>query len=272
MQARKFEARNLLAGFAAALLLPCASLSQSPSKLEFEVASVKRNTTNGPSDMRGPRRSGDLVTMHNTQPASLIFYAYNLTASFQIAGYVPFPEGWNWFDIEARAGANATDDQIRLMFQSLLEDRFKLKVHHESRSMPQYELVIAKGKSKLTPARTGDMTVTIEGRTFSTRSGTCGTTLWAEGAHLICHAVTMEAIVSSLRGGLQAPVADRTGLTGTYDLNVLYLPDDRKLDPNAPPSPPLAEAIQEELGLRLEKTKGEVSVLVVDHIEKPSEN
>jgi uncharacterized protein (TIGR03435 family) len=236
------------------------------------VASVKQNTTNGPSDMRGPRRSGESVTMHNTQLYSLIYYAYHLNGSYQMAGFTRLPDGWNWYDIEARTGAPATDDQVRLMFQSLLEDRFKLKVHREMRDIPEYILTIAKGKVKLGAPREGPMTVTIEGKSFPVRVGACSTTMWVEGAHLICHAAAMDKIVAELSGTLQSPVADHTGLTATYDLNVLYLPDNRQLDPDAPPSPPLPQAIQEELGLKLEKGKGPVEVLVIDHIEKPSPN
>jgi uncharacterized protein (TIGR03435 family) len=72
--------------------------------------------------------------------------------------------------------------------------------------------------------------------------------------------------------GLTAPVVDRTGLTGTYDVNVRYIPDSRKLDPDVPPGPTFEQALQEELGLKLEKGKGKVEVLVIDHLEKPSEN
>src|SRR5439155_17925676 len=126
------------------------------------------------------------------------------------------------------ATTSATDDQIRLMFQSLLEDRFKFKVHHESRDLTLYELSIAKGKAKLAPAKEGPMTVTIEGRTWDARPDWCATTLWTEGAHVVCHAVEMDKIVSEVSRLLQVPVVDRTGLTGTYDLNVLYIPDDRR--------------------------------------------
>ena len=98
------QARNAVVGFTAMLLLlPCVSSGQPPAKLEFEVASVKVNTSNGPSDMRGPRRSGDLITMHNTQLCSVIYYAYHLSAAYQMVGCVPLPDGWNWYDIEARA-------------------------------------------------------------------------------------------------------------------------------------------------------------------------
>ncbi len=71
---------------------------------------------------------------------------------------------------------------------------------------------------------------------------------------------------------LGAAVADKTGLTGTYDVNFLYIPDDRQLKPDAPPGPSLVEAVQEELGLKLKRSKGPVEVLVIDHLEKPSQN
>jgi len=258
---------------ASLLILGASGLfGQAAGRLEFEVASVKINKDNGPSDMRAPRRSGESVIMHNTLITSVIFYAYHLTGSYQIAGYKDPSQDSRWVDIEARAAANATDDQIRMMFRSLLEDRFKLKVHHETREIPAYELTIAKGKAKLMPAREADMIVTIEGRTFPTRAGACSTTLWREGNHIVCHAAGMETITSQLSGLLQSPVMDHTDLTGKYDLDVLYLPDNLKLGADAPPAPLLVDAVRESLGLKLEKVKGSVDVLVIDHIEKPSEN
>lgn len=257
-----------LAAAAAGMLLP-ALLAQ---RLEFEVASVKINKENGPSDMRAPRRSGNSVIMHNTQIYSVIYYAYHLSGSYQMVGYKDPSDDSRWVDIEARAPANATEDQIRLMFQSLLEDRFKLKVHHETREIPEYELTTAKGKAKLTSAREGDMTLTIDGRTFQARAGACSTTLWREGNHMVCHAAGIETITSELGHLLQSPVTDHTGLTGSYDLDVLYLPDNRRLEADAPPAPLLVDAVQENLGLKLEKSKGSVDVLVIDHLEKPSAN
>jgi len=171
-----------------------------------------------------------------------------------------------------RASASATDDQIRLMFQALLEDRFKLKVHRETRDLPGYELTIAKGKSKLTPARDSSIAITIEGKTLNQRPDSCSTTLWQEGNHFICHAAGMDRIAANLSNLLRAPVVNRTGLTGTYDFNLLYIPDGRTLQADAPPGPTLEQAVQEELGLKLEKGKGPVEVIVVDHLEKPSAN
>lgn len=240
-------------------------------RLEFEVASVKRNTTNGPTESV-PRRSGDLVTMHNAQVYSAIFYAYHLTAKYQLANYPDLPEGWRWYDIDARIGRDATDDEARLMMQALLEDRFKVKIHRENREMPEYELTLAKGGQRLQLSTDAPMKVTVEGRTFTQRAGTCGTSMWLEGAHLICHAATMERITAEVSGALLAPAVDRTGLTGTYDLNVLYLPDSQKLRDDAAPAPAFQQAFPDETGIKLVKGKGPVEVLVIDHMEKPSEN
>jgi uncharacterized protein (TIGR03435 family) len=260
---KKSSALLVLATFAA----PAAA--QRP---EFEVASVKHNTTNGQTDVR-PRRSGDLVTMHNTQPYSMIFYAYGLKARYELSGYVRFtPDEWNWFDVDARIGRDATDDEVRRMFQSLLEDRFKLKVHREKREMPVYELTIAKGKPRLTPSSDAPMKLSVEGKKWEQTAGQCGTSMWLEGAHLVCHAVTMEQIAAEVSGALQAPAVDRSGLTGTYDLNVLYMPENQKLRDDTVPAPTFLQAFPDATGLKLEKGKGPVEVLAIDHMEKPAEN
>src|SRR5262249_16458518 len=127
---------GLLVAIAVASLAIIAAQAETQS-VTFEVASVKRNVTNGPVDFR-PRRSGDLVVRHNTQPYSVMFYAYQLTATYQIEGYAPLPDGWNWYDIDARTPEGATDDQIRRMFQSLLAERFKLKIHRETKAVTGY--------------------------------------------------------------------------------------------------------------------------------------
>ena len=248
-------------------------------RMEFEVASLKLNgdATGMSGQMDGfPRRSGDLVMMHNSQPYSMIYYAYHLHGAYQMVDYKRLPDGWNWYDLDARAGKDATDDQVRLMMQSLLEDRFKLKVHRETREIPEFELTVFKGKSKMTPAKDAPMTVKIQELDrvipLTTPPGQCGTTMWHEGGHMICHAATMDRILIEIRSLMRAPVVDRTGLTGTYDLNVRFMPEDRKTDPDYTTVPALPEALQETLGLKLEKGKGPVEVLVIDHIEKPSEN
>src|ERR1700753_1795767 len=87
-------------------------------RLEFDVASIKLNLIEAPPGFR-PQRSGGLVTMHNTRVSAIFSYAYNIAGSYQVAG---FPDQWDWYDIDARTREDATEEQIRLMFQSLLED------------------------------------------------------------------------------------------------------------------------------------------------------
>ena len=239
---------------------------------EFEVASIKENVNNGPSDFV-PRRSGDLIVMHNTRLFVLFNYAYHLTDTYQMDRYDRFAEGFKWYDIEARAPGGATDDQVRLMFQSLLEDRFKVKLHRETRELPNFELVLDKGKLKLRPSSSEEpMKVTIEEKAFTQKAGVCSNTLWREGAHLVCHAATIATIADSVHSQMRGPVVDRTALTGAYNLNMLYLPEARRLDSTAEPVPSFEQALQDELGLKLQRGKGSVEVLVIDHMEKPSNN
>ena len=93
---------------------------------------------------------------------------------------------------------------------------------------------------------------------------------------MTCHGATTETIGAFVGGVLHSPVADYTGLTGTYDLDVLFTPDNQRLqsdaDPDVVQGPTLEKAIEESLGLKLEKGKGPVEVIVIDHMEQPSEN
>jgi len=244
-------------------------------RLQFEVASVKPNTANGPMDTT-PRRSGDLVTWHNIRVYTAIYYAWHLHGSYQMIGYPDTAVGTEWYDLDARVGREATDDEVRLMMQSLLEDRFKLKVHREMREIPEFELVIAKGKPKLTPSEGKEpLNVTIENRTLHIPAGRCSTSLWRDGAHTVCHSASFEEITRSVSSSKRAPVVDKTGITGTYDIHFHFVPQEAKAgvyDTPEEPGPRIEQSIQEELGLKLDKTKGPVEVLVIDHLEKPAGN
>ena len=133
--------------------------------------------------------------------------------------------------------------------------------------MATYDLVIGKGGSKLKAAMP-DSQITVDGRPI--RAGTAGVAGGVDGTHLMGKDVTAGQLASSLSGRLQAPVRDATGLTGTFDYNVVFARDDNPSTVSELPT--LMTALQEELGLRLEKRKGTVEVLVVDHIEKPAPN
>ena len=121
----------------------------------FEVASIKRSAGDGFPDAK-PRRSGSRIMMHNIRVATAIIYAYHLasgamTTSYQLAGNLQMPDGWEEYDIDAIAPGSPSDDDLRLMFQALLEERFRLKYRWESRELALYELTLAKNGPKLKP-------------------------------------------------------------------------------------------------------------------------
>jgi uncharacterized protein (TIGR03435 family) len=241
-----------------------------PQRPSFEVVSLKVNTTNGVSD-QVPRRSGDRIVMRNARLGMIVSYAYNLeTPVYQLAGVLdlPGPEEASWFDIEAIAPGAPGDDDLRLMFQSLLEDRFKLKVHREAREMTLYDLVIAKGGSRMKESDP-DRKIII-GNGLSLRMGSSFFAAAVDGSHLGGKGASIARLAAALSQYLRAPVQDRTGLTGTFDYDVVFSVND--VSSNVTSAPLLATAIQEELGLKLESTKGPVEVMVVDHVEKPTAN
>jgi uncharacterized protein (TIGR03435 family) len=244
-----------------------------PARPAFELASIKPDNILQTSFDIVPRRSGNRITMHNTQLAMVIAYAYRVAnPSWEVTGSVRLPDGWNFYDIEAVVGGDGSgavsDDELRLMFQTLLSERFKLKVHRETREMTAYELVVAKGGAKL-KAADPDGEVTLDGQPIE--QGNSFSAYGADGGtHLLGRSASMERLVYALSGRLRAPVVDRTGLTGLFDYNVVFSREDVPSDAGGPPA--LATALQEEMGLRLEKGRSQVEIIVVDHVEKPSAN
>jgi uncharacterized protein (TIGR03435 family) len=234
----------------------------------FDVASVKVDDVDQSTFDYVPRRSGDRVTMHNTQLRMIVAYAYHIpNSSWQVVGDLHLPENRRWYDIEAIATGSPDDEDLRLMFQSLLRDRFKLKVHREVRDTTGYDLVLAKGGSKLHLA-VPDRQITLEGQSID--AGTGKISYAADGAHLIGKASSIGQLIFALSGRLRAPVRDRTGLTGLFDYDVVFARDESASDIGGAPA--MTTALQEELGLRLEKNRTKVDVIVIDHVESPSAN
>jgi uncharacterized protein (TIGR03435 family) len=223
-----------IAALSAGGLLP----AQAPPA--FDVASVK------PVDPRDGTASYSSSNEYMGSLQALIRSAYGVE-DFRIAG------GPKWLDSDKFSivfkPANAP--QRNLMLRTLLADRFKLAVHTETRELTVYNLVIGKGGVKMEKA---------------TEPG--GT---ANGPAMIRGTMDMAFFVSTLSSTLGRNVIDRTGLSGRYKLSLKWTPDDRSATgDNSAPS--LFTAIQEQLGLKLESTKGPVEILVIDHAEKPSEN
>jgi uncharacterized protein (TIGR03435 family) len=161
------------------------------------------------------------------------------------------------FDVRATADRASSEGQIRRMVQSLLEDRFRLRVHRETRQVPVYALVVGKKGPSLTPAKDGSI---YGGRgDIEVRPG-----------RLFGRGTTMAMLAMILTDNLERPVIDETGLSGHYDFNVAYEPSPAGTGFN-----PIGAAIFgpiQDLGLKLEARKNAVEVLVVDSIEPPSAN
>jgi uncharacterized protein (TIGR03435 family) len=265
--------------FASALSVPLAVIAQTPAAEAataptaptFDVVSIHLSP---PSPDGHNHIYSDVHDSHfrtgNLSIRDLIQYAYNLPKSQILGG----PQWLNstMYDIDAKSGPEADarlktisgDDaaqQKRLMVQGLLAERFALAAHNETRELPVYDRVLAKGGPKFQP---------------STRDGTTVDT-GRSRLHVAGSDDTIGLLARELAQSQGRVVLNKTGLSGRYDLTLRWTPDDAPPpllngapDPNAPPG--LFTAIQEQLGLKLEPGKGPVEVLVIDRIEQPSPN
>jgi uncharacterized protein (TIGR03435 family) len=168
------------------------------------------------------------------------------------------------------------------LLQSMLADRFKLLLHRETRDLPVWKLVAAKGGSKLVAAKEGTCDSFDPKNPPPPQPGgalprTCGAT--SMGRNLLqAIGLSLPDLAADLSELLGRPVVDKTGLTGRFDVHLEFAPDDA-IALGAQPSPAadlsrpsIFTALQQQLGLRLELSKGPVGVVVVDHVERPSRN
>jgi uncharacterized protein (TIGR03435 family) len=224
--------------------LACAWAQPSQTPLALEVASIKpsRNTA-ADSNLDSVRGR---LTATNITVRELIRLAYGVK-DYQI-GRAP---GWidgQRFDITAKG-----DGDEKSLLRELLASRFQLSTHREAKQMPVYLLVVAKDGPKLT---------THDDSVQKVRGG-CG--------RLVGRRVTGDAIANILSRQLEHEVVNRTGLSGDYDIQVSFTPDSGGCQ-SGTDSPSLFTAVQEQLGLKLETSRVPVDVLVIDRIERPSEN
>lgn len=318
---------GLLAWMAIGLWLAMMSggYAQSPSavKPEFDVASVRRNKssndearTNFPLDngniYRTPKKGDDAqssagyLSARNLPMWRYISFAYKLSGTQELAlrfsmfsglsSKAPkwvtggFDVGADRFDILARASGHPTKDDIRLMMQSLLADRFQMAAHFETREAPVLAMVLAK-PGKLGPAlkvhpvndscaEGGDAASAKNVKSSEDKPEVCGVLgrLPPSGPGMVRisgRGISLALLANSLptQTGLAIvgrPVIDRTGLSGLYDLTLEWA-GMLNGQPN-PEGPSFEAALREQLGLKLQSDKGPVEILVIDHIEHPSEN
>jgi uncharacterized protein (TIGR03435 family) len=245
-------------------------------KPQFEVATVRPNKSGESGASLGPRPGGRLNGTNQTI-RNLIRNAFNLQPYQMIGG--PDWMDSDRFDIVAKAADADLDEkgmmpypQFMLRLQALLEDRFQMATHWETRELPVYALVLAT-PGKLGPklqAHTGDCDRARGGPPPAPSSETafCGTraNMTPTGGKLTGMGIRMETFARNLSGGTGRYVIDKTGLNGSFDLDLEFIPDQ---SPDTT-GPSLFTAMQEQLGLKLEATRGPVEVLVVDHIERPT--
>jgi uncharacterized protein (TIGR03435 family) len=264
-----------------------------PTSRFYEVASIKPNKS--ADDRTKLMYSPDGLTGTNVTVQMLVRLAFGIQDN-QISG-APTWVNSESYNIEARMGNSAADEMRKMseeerkvgrqqMLQALLADRFRLTVHRETKDFPVYALVIAKNGPKLQKATPGDTYGDGFKGIDGLPAGPHNMVLSARG-EFKAQAQPISALARALSHALGRPVLDKTGLTGEYDIALQWTPESqtpmfkwREDSQQGTGSRPSADssglsiftAIQEQLGLKLESQKESAEVLVVDHVEKPSEN
>jgi uncharacterized protein (TIGR03435 family) len=247
------------------------AIAQSNPGPAFDVASFRQTLPSGYLHLT-PQRSGGRLTWSTTF-VEYLKYAYHLPQwrMSGIDGAVP-----SFYSLNATMDPNTSEDQVRLMLQSLLKDRFKIVSHWETRSCSGYRLVLGKNGSKLkTATAAGEAPPMPEYRKNSPLApfeGRIITEVWGSGIFgIMGRGVSMSQLADELSQELGECVVDQTGLTGKYYFGFQFASVSHPIDDADSPS--IFSAVQNELGLRLEKQKGTVETLVIDHYErKPSES
>jgi len=291
--------------------------AQAPTAhLEFEVASVKPNKSDAPPSSNFPLNAApmyaasgglSLFSATNFPLVTYIFFAYNLTGNQaqRLLSQLPAWAMTERFDIQARAAASSTKDQMRLMMRSLLAERFKFASHTEQREAPVLAVVLAK------PGETGPRLqphpadapcqTSVEALSAVNPAGD-RFSQWAPGVGFppICNSILgirpsvpgrfrlggrnvtigYMADMFGQRVDLGRPMIDASGLTGTFDFLLEFAADSRSQVPTAPgldaapdpDGPTFEQALRDQLGLKLDRRTGSMQVMVLDQVERPTAN
>jgi uncharacterized protein (TIGR03435 family) len=260
-----------LVRFTGVALVALSSAAQSPkgSRPEFEVASIKLNHT---GERLYYKSYSTRFTARNMTTKLLMELAWQTGAS-------PISGAQDWFssqgfDIEATSDRPVTWGEMQLMFQSLLESRFRLTFHRQTKEGPVYVLVVDKGGLRMRPSPdqtpwTGD---------HPNEPGTTGATMDIRQGSLTGDSIPMAMFIGFLRGETGRPMMNRTGLTGRYAVELKWTPFRTPAASGVEVSQPdgrgesLFTALQTQLGLKLESSKGPVEHIFIDRLERPSEN
>jgi uncharacterized protein (TIGR03435 family) len=252
-------------------------------ELAFDVVSIRPTKIASDRSVAAFTPGGDGLTIRNMTPQEIIEFAYSFHRSELVSG-LPQWATTQKYDIDAKlagediaAFRNLNQDQRRQMLQTVLANRFNLKLHHLPKQLPVFALVIAKGGAKLKQAVPGDTYSNGTRLQDGTPAGP-GTLIGLTGQDVPI--ATLAQVLSRLDLGRE--VLDRTGLTGKYDFTLQCSPtyamrpvingQMQPLSAEEEALPDIFTALQEQLGLKLEPTRGTVDSLDVDHIETPAAN
>jgi len=245
--------------------IPVAIAQSNQTRLVYDVASIRPSRPNAPAGGIDPLPGGTGYKGAGVSVKVMLSVMYRLPMR-QIVG------GPDWlsderFDVQAMTEAPHSTDDLHLMFQNLLADRFHLKLHRQTKLAPAYILTVAKSGLKMTEATTAhdhNIPITNGGNNeFIGNSVRMGFFCWWLGLRL---------------QNDQRPVIDQTGLSGAYDFKLSFRPQlapNASMDANSSEQdnrPSIFDALKDQLGLVLTPQKGPVEILVIDSIEKPSEN
>ena len=264
-------------------------------KMSFDVASVEQNTSGLPpagdpihininillDEDDSDESTHGLLSITNFDVPNLISFAYKLGASEarEMAAKLPRWAQQDRFDVEAQGPDSATKDQMRLMMQSLLADRFKLAAHFQAHDAPIYNLALAKpGKMGPQLRLHSDADPCFADDELPRPCGTLFVRNAPDGAISVGSSdVSMQKIANQLSAlppaKIDRPVVDGTGLTGNYDFSITFPKGVLGAGLSASePEPSFGKLLKDQLGLKLESATGPVRSFVVDHIEEPTPN
>jgi uncharacterized protein (TIGR03435 family) len=252
----------------------------------FDVASIKSNAS---GDLRGSMRMlpGGHIEARNRTARLLVQNAYHLQDFQVVGGPAWFQEAR--FDISAKSAGDVPRIELELMMRRLLTERFKLSAHVETRTLPTYVLRLARPDGRLGPAihaatnecvaaKRGAAPPPPPGANSANEPSFCGFRVY-EGK-MLAGGVDVPSLAEELTGYAHRPIIDETGLNGVFDFTLDWTPDGGGNTPGPAPQsadnnttlPSFFTALREQLGLKLEPAKGPIEVLVIDRIEKPTED
>jgi uncharacterized protein (TIGR03435 family) len=249
--------------FAAGL---AAQAPQRPAFGTFEVASIKPDPSPNGRFIR--MQTATQFTVHHHTVRTLLA-AYNLSPN-EILGGPPLVDSDYWAIIAKTPAPRPTLEQQMAMLRQLLADRFQVRFHRETKEMGIYAVTVAKGGPKLKPS-------TLDPDANPAGPPPLIFVVSLPVLKLAARNASMDDFATLLQRALEQPVADQTGLTGRYDFDLEFTPDEtlyggafRGAEDESKPG--LLPALQDQLGLKLIATKGPVRALVIDHAERPTEN